>query len=258
MTRRQRERLWRVAMYALFIGVVAFGAARADWETIGRFFFDLDLAFSMFPDVLTGPLPRTVVYTLGAFTFGLAVGLVLALMRLSSIAPYRWTATIYIETFRGLPALVTLYLVGYAVPIAFGTRLNAVQTVSIGLGLVAAAYIAETLRAGIEGVPRGQMEAARSLGMSHTRAMASVVLPQGFRLVIPPMTNEVVLLIKDTALVFILGTALTERELTKFGTDLARNTNPTPLLVIGLVYLAITVPLTQLVRVLERRNARSR
>jgi polar amino acid transport system permease protein len=258
VTRRQRQAAFRGVMYAVFVAAIVLLGGRADWETVGRFFFDLDLARGMFPEVVVTALVNTVLYTLGAFTFGFVLGLMLALMKLSSIVPYRWTATIYVEVFRGLPALVTLYLFGYAVPIAFGTRMSTFQTITIGLGVVAAAYIAETLRAGIEGVPKGQMEAARSLGMSHTRAMASIIVPQGFRLVIPPMTNELVLLLKDTSLVFILGVALTNRELTKFGTDLARDNSPTALLVIGLLYLAITVPMTRLVNVLERRNARSR
>lgn len=258
MTRRQRQRLFRLVMYAVFVAFLAMVALRADWPTVQRFFLDVDLARGMFPDVLRTALVNTLIYTVGAFAFGIAFGLVLALMKLSSVGPYRWAATIYVEVFRGLPALVTLYLVGYAVPIAFGTRLGTMRTVIIGLGLVAAAYIAETIRAGIEGVPRGQMEAARSLGMSRTWAMTSIIIPQGFRLIIPPMTNEIVLLLKDTSLVFILGTAITERELTKFGTDLARNTSPTALMVVGLLYLAITVPLTRLVRILERRNARAR
>jgi polar amino acid transport system permease protein len=132
-------------------------------------------------------------------------------------------------------------------------------TITLGLGIVAAAYMAETIRAGIEGVPKGQMEAARSLGMSYTWAMISIIIPQGFRIIIPPLTNELVLLIKDTSLLFVIGTTPATKELLKFGRDLLNlNANATPLIVVGAVYLMITVPMTQLVRVLERRNARSR
>jgi polar amino acid transport system permease protein len=89
--------------------------------------------------------------------------------------------------------------------------------------------------------------------------MVSIVIPQGFRIIIPPLTNELVLLIKDTSLLFVLGTTATTMELLKYGRDLLNQRfNPTPLIVVGLVYLAITVPLTQLVAVLERRNARAR
>jgi polar amino acid transport system permease protein len=119
--------------------------------------------------------------------------------------------------------------------------------------------MAETIRAGIQAVPRGQLEAARSLGFSHGRAMRSIVIPQAFRIVIPPMANEFVLLFKDSSLVLFLGVTLSERELTAFGRNLASQTaNSTPILVSGLCYLLLTVPLGYAARWLERRGARSR
>jgi len=259
VTKRQRERFLRAVLYVLFgLGLVGLGLV-ADWETLRRNFFDVAIAREMFPDVLVIAARNTLLYTALAFAFGLVLGLVLALMRLSSIAPYRWIATAYIEVFRGLPALLTIFLVGFGVPIAFGTRWPVLLQITLGLGIVAAAYMAETIRAGIEGVPKGQMEAARSLGMSRTRAMVSIIIPQGFRIIIPPLTNELVLLIKDTSLLFVLGTTPATKELTKFGRDvLAARANATPLIVVGGVYLLITIPLTQLVAVLERRNARAR
>lgn len=197
------------------------------------------------------------VYTLSGFLLGLVLGLVIAMMRLSSVAPYRWVAGVYIELFRGLPALLIFIFVGVAVPLAFpGTEIpgGTYGKVAIGLGLVAAAYMAETIRAGIQAVPKGQMEAARSLGFSHARAMVSVIIPQAFRIVIPPLTNELVLLFKDSSLVLFLGVTLQERELTKFGRDLASQTaNSTPILVAGLCYLLVTVPLSFVVRRLETR-----
>lgn len=248
-------------MYGLFVLAVGLFVVFADWDTIGRYFFNIDIARDMFPEVLTIAARNTLLYTALAFTFGLALGLLLALMRLSTVAPYRWVATVYIEIFRGLPALLTIFLIGYGVPLAFrGTRdWPDLFSITLGLGLVAAAYMAETIRAGIEGVPKGQMEAARSLGMSYTRAMTSVIIPQGFRIIIPPLTNELVLLIKDTSLLFVLGTTVETKELLKFGRDLLQgNANPTPLIVVGAVYLLITIPMTQLVAVLERRNKRAR
>jgi polar amino acid transport system permease protein len=108
-------------------------------------------------------------------------------------------------------------------------------------------------------VPRGQMEAARSLGMSYPWAMTSIVIPQAFRIIIPPMTNELVLLLKDTSLLFILGVTDQTRELMKFGRDIVLSTfNATPIVVVGLVYLAITIPMTRIVALLERRAARAR
>ena len=259
MTRRRREEVVRGLLYAVFIVALGTVVLVADWELIRRNFFDVSIARTMWPDVLLIAARNTVVYTALAFSFGLVLGLILALMRLSSIGPYRWVATLYIEVFRGLPALLTIFLVGFGIPIAFQVRWPVLLQITLGLGIVAAAYMAETIRAGIEAVPKGQMEAARSLGMSRGRAMVSIVIPQGFRIIIPPLTNELVLLIKDTSLLFVLGTTPATKELTKFGRDvLASRANATPLIVVGAVYLLITIPLTQLVAVLERRNARSR
>jgi len=259
LSKRQRERLYRGVMYAVFVVALVLLVVIADWPLIRRNFFNPDIARDMFPDVLFIAARNTILYTFLAFTFGLFFGLILALMRLSSIKPYRWLATVYIEIFRGLPALLTIILVGFGIPIAFGTRWHILVNITLGLGIVAAAYMAETIRAGIEAVPKGQMEAARSLGMSKSRAMFSIIIPQGFRIIIPPLTNELVLLIKDTSLLFVLGTTPATKELLKFGRDLLSNrANATPLIVVGAVYLLITIPMTQLVAVLERRNARSR
>jgi polar amino acid transport system permease protein len=260
--RRRRQRLTRAAGYVVFLLAVAAVASAADWHRLSDAFFRLDIARGMFPDVVTVALRNTIAYTLLAFVFGLVFGLVLALMRLSSVLPYRWFATAYVELFRGLPALLVLFMVGYGVPLAFPDREipgGVYGSVTLGLGATAAAYMAETIRAGIQAVPRGQLEAARTLGMSHGRAMVSIVLPQAFRIVIPPLTNEIVLLTKDTSLAYVLGVTASTIELTKYAGD-ALNTrvNPTPLVVAGLLYLAVTVPLSQVVRWLERRAARER
>jgi polar amino acid transport system permease protein len=182
-------------------------------------------------------------------------------MKLSPVAPYRWVATAYIELFRGLPALLVIFGFAFAVPIAFQWRPPGGSTGAglIGLIVVSAAYIAETLRAGIEAVPAGQREAARSLGMNPSWTMVSVVLPQAVRIVTPPLTNELVILIKDTSLLFIAGMALGNRELTTFARDgVSQFANATPLVAAALMYLIITLPLTQLVAWLEKRNNRSR
>lgn len=257
LTRRQRRRVSQGLQYALFVAVLVLIAVTADWGRLQNQFAQKDLALRLFPEIITTALRNTVVYTTSGFLLGLVLGLVIAMMRLSSVAPYRWVASVYIELFRGLPALLIFIFVGVAVPLAFpGTEIpgGTYGKVAIGLGLVAAAYMAETIRAGIQAVPKGQMEAARSLGFSHARAMVSVVIPQAFRIVIPPLTNELVLLFKDSSLVLFLGVTLSERELTKFGRDLASQTaNSTPILVAGLCYLLVTVPLSFVVRRLEAR-----
>jgi polar amino acid transport system permease protein len=180
---------------------------------------------------------------------------VLALMKLSSVGPYRWIATIYIEFFRGVPALLVFIALAYGVPLAFGLQFDIYSTVMLALGIVGAAYMAETIRAGIQAVPKGQVEAARSLGMSQGRAMITVVIPQAFRIILPPLTNELILLTKDSSLIYIIGLARESYELTKFGREtLSRSPSLTPILLVGLCYLVITLPLGYLSRYLEGRT----
>jgi polar amino acid transport system permease protein len=183
-------------------------------------------------------------------------------MRLSSVGPYRWMATLFIEFFRGVPALVVFLALSVGVPTAFpgySVPGDVLGTATIALGLVGAAYMAETIRAGIQAVPKGQTEAARSLGMSGSRAMVSIVIPQAFRIILPPLTNELILLTKDSSLVYLLGYTASTVELTSFGRQtLNQEKNMTPIIVISLCYLLITVPLSMVVRRMEARAGRAR
>ncbi|WP_181789649.1 amino acid ABC transporter permease [Streptomyces phytophilus] len=259
LTRRQRAKLVRGAQYGVLLAAAAAVGLLADWGEVKDAFFNLDVAGDQFPDVITTALVNTVTYTALGFAFGLGLGLLLALMKLSSVAPNRWLATAYIELFRGVPALLVFIALGYGVPLAFQVNINLLVTTMLALGLVGAAYMAETIRAGIQAVPKGQVEAARSLGMSQTRAMITIVIPQAFRIVLPPLTNELILLTKDSSLVYVLGLTVDEQELTKFGRDaLNDNLSLTPILVAGLCYLIITIPLGQLVRRLEAKAAKAR
>ncbi|AIJ20241.1 amino acid ABC transporter permease [Amycolatopsis methanolica] len=257
MSRRKRAQLFRGAQYALLVIVILVAAFVADWGEIQRAFFNVDAARAQFPGVITTALVNTIVYTALGFAFGLAVGLVLALMKLSPVGPYRWIATVYIEFFRGVPALLVFITLGFGAPLAFGLKFDIYSTVMLSLGLVGSAYIAETIRAGIQAVPAGQREAARSLGMSQGRAMVSIVVPQAFRIILPPLTNELILLTKDSSLIYLLGLARDEYELTKFGREGLNATGSlTPILLAGLCYLIITIPLGYLSRYLERRTGR--
>jgi polar amino acid transport system permease protein len=260
LTRRQRQRLGKAVAIVVPVGLAALVAASADWGHVQHAFFQPDVAKKLFPKVVTVAAVNTIKITALSFLGGLALGLVAAIMRLSPIRPYRWLGTLYVEFFRGIPALITLFLIGFALPIALqvhvpGGDLGAQAT---GLAIVAGAYIAEVIRAGILAVPKGQTEAARSLGMSPTRTMVSVVLPQAFRIVIPPLTNELVLLVKDSSLVFVLGATEQSVELTKYGRDImSRTFNGTPLTIIALMYLLISLPLTRASAWLEKRGAGS-
>lgn len=255
MSPRRRAAVSRSVQYGvLAIAVVAL-ALVADWERISTNLFNVEVALDLLPKLPSAFL-NTLLYTAAAFVVALVLGVVLALMRLSSVGLYRWIATAYVEFFRGIPAMLVVFSVAFALPIAFGIQMQSlVAKAALALGIVSSAYIAEVLRAGIQAVPKGQIEAARSLGMSHTRTMITVVLPQAFRIVLPPMTNELILLTKDSSLVFLMGVSAEQFELTKIGRD-ALNSGTgglTGLFVVGFAYLCITIPLGILARNLEKR-----
>lgn len=251
---RKRARRFQIINYCVIAIVIVLAIAFADGRQIQQVFFRPDMiALTIGPELLR-VAANTIIYTLGAFVIGLILGTVLGLMRLSNVPPYRWISTAYIEFFRGLPAIVVFLAFGL-LPVAFrGLKFpfDPYGTVWIALGLVAAAYMAETIRAGIQAVPKGQTEAARSMGMSPTAATRKIILPQAFRIVLPPLTNELIMLIKDSSLVYVIGLTVSGYELTKYGRDLSsQNSNLTPLVIAGFCYLLITLPLSVVVRRME-------
>jgi polar amino acid transport system permease protein len=262
MSPRKKARVSRGIQYAVLAVLLVVAVLVADLETLGNVFFDVGILRAMWPDVIVTALKNTVLYTAAGFTFGLVLGLVLALMRLSPVGPYRWMATAFIEFFRGVPALVVFIALGPGVSLAFPGREipgGNLGVATVALGIVGGAYMAETIRAGIQAVPKGQMEAARSLGMPAGRAMRSIVIPQAFRIVLPPLTNELILLTKDSSLIYVLGYTTATLELTAFGREmLNQEKSLTPLVGIGLCYLMITVPLSIVVRRMEARAEKAR
>jgi polar amino acid transport system permease protein len=235
---------------------------RTGIDRLGDEFFDLDVMRDMFPRIVTEAMRNTVVFTLISFSGGMVLGLALALARGSRRRIVRWPAAVVVDVFRGLPALLIIVFIGFGIPIAFpgirwpfGSAGQKYFPGCLALAIVAGAYISETIRAGIEAVPRGQMEAARSLGMSHGLAMRKVVLPQAFRINIAPLTNELTLLYKDTSLLAVLGTLAGGKEITKFSRDFVNTRGNSSALVLGgLAYLVITLPLLRVVAVMERRG----
>jgi len=271
MSPRKRALVVRTIQYAVFAILVVVVLAVANWPQIGSVFFRpkmIDDTITRFIQLAPGSSDRmvpalalafgnTLAYSIGAFIIGLLLGTVLALMKLSSIGPYRWLSTLYTEIFRGLPALVILMMFGF-LPLAFPglvLPLDPYGTVWVALGMVYASYMSETIRAGIQAVPIGQVEAARTLGMPAGMAMRRIVLPQAFRIITPPLTNDLIALVKDSSLVYVLGLSVQGFELTRYGRDITNtNANLTPLVVAGLCYLLITVPLGFLVRRMEAKG----
>lgn len=264
MTRSARTRLMTLSLYAIFVAIVAAVVLVADWTAIKDNFFLTEGFTGNWQDMVFVGVKNTILYTVVSFIGGFVLAVVLVLMKLAPIAPFRWLATAYIEFFRGLPALVVILFMALGVPIAFGWRPpgGTVGAGLLALMLVAGAYMAETLRAGIEAVPKGQNEAARSLGINAPWTMASIVMPQALRIVVPPLTNELVILLKDTSLLFVVGLAANQKELTTLARDFMASGpsagTATSLMFAALLYLAITLPLTRLVAWMESKQKRSR
>ncbi len=263
LRRTTKSKLYRYTVYVVLIAVAVWLIVSTDWARIAQLYFNPEIAAKMLPGIITTALVNTLWFTAVAFAGGLLLGVVLALLKLSSIGPFRWIATAWIELFRGLPAILTIFAIAFILPIGLGvpgTKLGGPVVLGlIGLILVASAYMAETIRAGIQAVPKGQTEAARSLGMSPMKTTFWIVVPQGFRIIIPPLTNEFVLLLKDTSLLFVAGSFIWSKELTNFARDAStQNANGTPLIMAAILYLIVTIPLTRFSAYLERRMSRQR
>ena len=211
-------------------------------------FFNLGVLARTWPLLVQG---LWITLQLGAASIvgGLVLGLFLSLVRLYSPVPLRWIARIYIDVFRSIPLLVLLIVVYYALPFV-GIRLSPFLSAMTALTLVSGAYTAEIFRAGIEAVPKGQFEASEALGLSYRQTMVDVILPQAVKIVIPPLTNNSINVVKDTALASVVAMP----DLLKQATQAqALAANPSPLIGAALIYLAILWPLVVLVGRLERR-----
>ena len=236
-------------------------APKSALEQLRETFLDWDLYRQAIPTLLTTGLPNTMILTNSAAVIGLALGMVLALAGLSRKRWLRWPARAYTDVFRGLPEVVIILIIGMGIgPLVGGLTNNNPFPLGIAaLGLTAAAYFGEILRSGIQSVDPGQLEAARALGFSYTVAMRMVVVPQGIRRVLPALVNQLISLLKASALVYFLGLVANQRELFQVGRDLnAQTGNLSPLVAAGLFYLILTIPLTHLVNVIDTRLRRGR
>lgn len=156
------------------------------------------------PRLLDGML-ITIKLTLMSGMVGLILGLPVALLRLSSIKLFSWLAMAYIALFRGTPLLLQILFIYFALPTLINVNLDAFPAGILALSLNASAYLAEIYRAGILSIPKGQSEAARALGMSPNQTMFKIIIPQTYRMIIPPIVNELSALTKDTSLVSVIS-----------------------------------------------------
>ena len=186
---------------------------------------------------------------------GAILGALIALLRMSKIAPLRWIAAVYTEIIRGTPMLLQLYLFYFALP-QLVPILNKQQYACVAIALVcnSAAYVSEIIRSGIQAVDAGQTEAARSLGLSQAQTMKEIVLPQAVKNILPALGNEFIMVTKDTSLAstFFIGDLMTQCLLIKGATYLTIE----PLVIVAIVYFVVTFILSKLVGVMERRMRR--
>ncbi|MDA4108588.1 ABC transporter substrate-binding protein/permease [Mycolicibacterium holsaticum] len=224
-------------------------------------FLDWNLYKQAIPVLFKTGLPNTLILTICASVIGLVLGMALAVAGISRHRVLRWPARVYTDIFRGLPEVVIILLIGLGLgPVVGGLTGNNPFPLGIAaLGLMAAAYVGEIFRSGIQSVEPGQLEASRALGFSYTTSMRLVVVPQGIRRVLPALMNQFISLLKASSLVYFLGLVADQRELFQVGRDLnAQTGNLSPLVAAGLFYLALTVPLTHLVNYIDARLRRGR
>lgn len=220
-------------------------------------FFDWKAMAAVLPAMFTVGLPNTLILAITSGILGCVLGMVLAVMGTSRVTALRWLSRIYTDIFRGVPAIVTILLIGIGLgPVVRQVTgsTNPFPLAILALTLMAAAYIGEIFRSGIESVEKGQIEASRALGFSYSSSMQLVVIPQGVRRVLPALVNQLITLIKESSLVYLLGLLASQREIFRIGNDAAATSgNLSPLIAAAVLYLLLTVPLTHLVNYIDRR-----
>jgi polar amino acid transport system permease protein len=254
-----------IATVGFFLGVAVvvallIVASQEGLEEVRVVFFNWEFIEDSFPTVLEG-------FWINVQLFIVAEIIVLPWAMLVAVgrgmpgrlaAPIRFLSVVYVDVFRGLPAIVTIYLVGFGLPIAAGDwpvigDLTVFQRGVLALVLVYGAYVAEVYRAGIESIHWSQVAAARSLGLTHAKAQRYVVLPQAVRRVVPPLLNDFIGLQKDTALVSVIGVLEAFNRAKIYGSNRA---NLSSIVGVGICFLVVTVPMTRLTDYLLRRDQR--
>ncbi|MEJ5022963.1 amino acid ABC transporter permease [Ochrobactrum vermis] len=216
-------------------------------------FFNVRVLLDSLPQLLWGLLV-TLKIGVTSILCGLAGGLCLAVGRLYLSAFFKSLIRIYIDFFRSIPLLVLLIIVYYALPF-IGIKLSPFLSAVTALSLVSAAYTAEIFRAGIEAIPKGQFEASAALGLSNRYMMVDVILPQAIRVVIPPLTNNCINVLKDTALASVVAMPDLLKQATQAQSLAA---NPTPLIGAAAIYVALLWPLVSVVAKFEVYFSRGR
>ena len=212
--------------------------------------FNFALVANSFPLLLEGALV-TIKITALSVSFGLLIGLVASIARMSKFWIIKMLASLYVDFIRGTPLLVQIFIIYFALPMITGVRVDPLFAAITACSINSGAYVAEIFRAGIESIDKGQMEAGRSLGMTWGQTMYYIIIPQAFKRVIPPLGNEFIAMLKDSSLVSVIGF----EELTRRGQlIIARTYGSLEIwLSVAVIYLAMTFVISRFVAYLERR-----
>ena len=225
----------------------------AQWEKLNDFFFNWETLDGNWWILWQG-LEVTLMLAFISGVGSILVGLLIAVLRTLHSPTLNLFLKAYVDVFRSIPMIVVMVFIFFALPfmgISFGSIASTVLALSLGYG----AYASECFRAGIESVHSGQLEAARSLGLSRWKTIFKIILPQSIPVVIPPLTGTLVAMLKDTAVASIVAAP----ELLKRARELyTSETNPTPLVAAALIYLAVLIPLVRVVNLLENKLQKRR
>lgn len=211
--------------------------------------------------MLLGAMGKTLLLTLLSLFFAMIIGMIFALMNVGRHRGLNLIGTVYVDAVRGVPLIVLAYFIYFGVPAGMKTifpefRLSALQAGTIALAMNCGAYMAEIIRAGIESIDKGQMEASRSLGLTYGKSMRLVVLPQAIRTMIPSIINQFIITLKDTSILSVIGFP----ELTNMGKTISGNTFKSlqTWAIVGVMYMVVIITLSKLAKRIERRVNRGR
>jgi arginine/lysine/histidine transport system permease protein len=216
--------------------------------------FNFEKIVPSIPYILEG-IGITLQIVVGATIIGLILGILLALCKIGTVKPLRWFAAFYTSIFRGTPLVLQLMLIYYALPQVLNMQIDPIPAAIIAFGLNSGAYISEIIRAGINAVDKGQMEAAKALGIPYGKMMKDIILPQAMKNILPSLMNEFITLNKESAIVTVIGALDIMRRAYVVGG--ATFTYLEPLLIAGLIYYVMTLVLSFLGQMLEKRMRRS-
>jgi His/Glu/Gln/Arg/opine family amino acid ABC transporter permease subunit len=238
---------------ALIATALLYFVNRGALVIFARNFLNFSQIKQLIPYFFSGAL-MTLELGLASMVIGVVLGLFVSVFLVSSQAVIRAPARVYVNVFRGTPFLVQLSVIYFGLAIGLGIRLSPQVALVVTISLEAGAYMAEVFRAGIQSVPRGQLDAARGLGLTYLNSLRYVVIPQASRTVVPPLMNDFITLIKDTSFLVFLGVSLSNRDLYSVASQgYNQFYNSTFFIAAGMGYLAITLPLIWLVNIAERR-----